>query len=246
MKAIRPWESLVPGTIYVDTETTGLGRDAEVLEVCVLDDKGEALVNARCKPEHATKWPVAQEIHGIAPEDVAGCPALAELAPAIQEHIDAASRVCIYNADYDMPLLRRAGIEVEGTKLHDTMLDFSATQKEIDPKHGSWRWFTLSVAAERSHYPGKPDHSAMGDCMATRHVQAFCDVRRYSAFDGDFTCNYGELIARLANMPDEFDGLITTDLVAGVIGIPGAELDRDVALSRHLGLARMLARLEQD
>lgn len=236
-----PGASLVPGTVYIDTETTGLGQDAEILEICVLDDSGKALVDARCRPQHAAEWPAAQEVHGIAPVDVEGCPTFAELAPAIQEHIDAASRVCVYNAMCDMGLLRRAGIEVGGSKLHDTMLDFSATQKEIDPKHGSWRWFTLAIAAMRCGYAGRPDHSAKGDCLDTRHVQAYCDAQRRDSFDRDYSCNYGELIARLGNMPDELE---TFDLAATLLGVPQIELERDVALSRHLGLARQLSQFE--
>lgn len=168
-------KSLVEGTVFVDTETTGLGDSAEVLELCVLDDEGNALFNERFAPEKATEWPIAQEVHGISPEDVEGLPTLAERAGEVQALLDSAARICIYNARYDIPIMANGGVFVEEGKACDTMLEFAEIQKVPNRRRGGWKWFTLAKAAAKCGYDGEPDHSAMGDCLATRWVQAWCD-----------------------------------------------------------------------
>lgn len=50
--------------LFIDTETTGLGDDAEIVEICIIDSHGFILLNTLVKP---TK-PIPDEaiaIHGI-------------------------------------------------------------------------------------------------------------------------------------------------------------------------------------
>ena len=44
----RGWLARRP--VYLDTETTGLGRDDEIVEIALLDHDGTALADLRVKP----------------------------------------------------------------------------------------------------------------------------------------------------------------------------------------------------
>ncbi|HHJ4165905.1 TPA: exonuclease domain-containing protein, partial [Raoultella ornithinolytica] len=58
----RYW--LEEGFLFIDTETTGLGEDAEIVEICIIDSHGSIMLNTLIKP---TK-PIPDEaiaIHGI-------------------------------------------------------------------------------------------------------------------------------------------------------------------------------------
>lgn len=47
----------------------------------ILADDGTVLLDSLIRPIRCSSWPEAQRIPGIAPEDVAGAPALASLSP---------------------------------------------------------------------------------------------------------------------------------------------------------------------
>jgi len=59
--------------IYIDTETTGLGKDAEIIELAVVDDDGQVLLNQLFRPQLPIP-PEATRLHKITNEMVAGKP----------------------------------------------------------------------------------------------------------------------------------------------------------------------------
>ena len=94
-------------TVFLDLETTGLDpRTDEVLEIGILDDAGRVLLDSLVRPERHRRWPGAEAIHGIAPDDVADAPTLDELRPRIIAAVYDAL-VVIYNAPFDSGFLRR-------------------------------------------------------------------------------------------------------------------------------------------
>ena len=57
--------------VYLDTETTGLDKTAEIVEIAVVDDAGQILINQLVRPSK----PIPAEVtllHGITNEMVAG------------------------------------------------------------------------------------------------------------------------------------------------------------------------------
>ena len=57
-------------TVYLDTETTGVADDDEMVELTIIDDDGEPLINTLIKPKFHRTWAGAQRVHGISPLDV--------------------------------------------------------------------------------------------------------------------------------------------------------------------------------
>lgn len=158
-----------PDAVILDTETTGL-HEALIVEISVLGIDGHEILSIRLNPKTRIE-PGATRVHGISDADVADCLTFEQALPQIERAL-VGKTVLIYNAPYDMGVLKRelvrAGIDPtawgERARWKDVMLPYSRWVGEVWP--------------EWSHYAGKikwqklpaGDHSAMGDCRATLKV----------------------------------------------------------------------------
>jgi DNA polymerase III epsilon subunit-like protein len=91
-----------PRTVVLDTETTGL-TDAYIVDLAVIA-RGKTLINTLVNPQVPIPQSASQ-IHGIYDPDVRGAPTFEELWPEF-EAILKRSRVVIYNASYDLRIVR--------------------------------------------------------------------------------------------------------------------------------------------
>lgn len=94
--------------VILDTETTGLSRDAQIVQLAILASNGQVLLDSLVKPtipiEHQ-----ATEIHQITNEMVATAPSIdGLLLPLLQAIAD--KDLVIYNADFDLRLIRQSFI----------------------------------------------------------------------------------------------------------------------------------------
>jgi DNA polymerase-3 subunit epsilon len=169
------WAAVVlndPSVVILDTETTGLGAHAEVCQVAVLAIDGTPLVDVLVQPTVPVEAG-AQRIHGIGPEQLSTAPAFDAVWPQLVQALEG-KHVLIYNAAYDLRVLRRSARQVginDGVYYRATpwlagarlvtcaMLEYSAWVGEIG-NYGDYRWQKL---------PGG-DHSALGDCRAVLDV----------------------------------------------------------------------------
>lgn len=159
-------------TVFLDLETTGLDpRTDEILEIGILDDAGTVLLDSLVRPERNRRWPGAEAIHGIAPDDVADAPTLDELRPRIIAAVYDAL-VVIYNAPFDAGFLR---YELDAAaEVRCAMREFAAVYGEWSDRHGGWHWQKLHVAAAHVGFTWDGDsHRAINDCRATRAVWRF-------------------------------------------------------------------------
>ena len=155
-------------TVYLDLETTGLYDDDEIVQIAIIDDDGETLLASLCRPVNHEAWYQAEQIHGIAPADVAEAPALDELRPAIIEAVTG-KRVVIYNVSFERQFLRE---ELRRARICECAMEaFAEEYGDFNEYHGSYTWQTLSTAADhvRFEWPGEA-HDATADCLATRAV----------------------------------------------------------------------------
>jgi DNA polymerase III epsilon subunit-like protein len=89
--------------LIIDTETTGLNGDDEIIQLGIINLKGNTLLDTLLKPS----VPIAPEaglVHGITHQDLRSAPAFVELYNDILELVD---RQCLvtFNADFDRRLL---------------------------------------------------------------------------------------------------------------------------------------------
>lgn len=160
-----------PGTVYLDTETTGLDGRAEIIEVAVLDVDGRVLLDTLVRPRSLIPA-AARAIHGISDAMVADAPEWsdvhAELAQVLRHRT-----VIVYNADFDLTMVRQMnrshGLRVSYDGWECAMRRYSSFAGEWHERYGNYRWHRLDFAVTSfGHQPG--GHRARADAFACRLV----------------------------------------------------------------------------
>lgn len=158
-----------PRVIIFDCETTGIDftRD-QVIELCVQHGLGETATSRtwRIRPS-VPIHPAAQAVHGIALEDLAGCPQFGEYADEIIQVFAAADVIVGYNISFDIDMLQaelgrlqRAPLDLTSKKLVDAF----RLWQQCEPRslqHAHRRFVGDEFAAA---------HSASADVAATGRV----------------------------------------------------------------------------
>lgn len=167
MMTIRP--------LFLDTETTGLGRDAEVCQIAIVDYDGDVLLDTLVHPTRPIP-PDATAIHHITNAMVVAAPTFAEIMPTLYGLLDCRN-VVIYNADYDVRVLHQSarahGLPFEPrAKFHCAMIAYAEFHGEWDDYRGSYRWIKLGNAlySQGIDATGVVLHTAMADAEMTRRL----------------------------------------------------------------------------
>ena len=161
----------------LDTETTGLGELARIVEISCIDRAGNVLVDSLVNPG----GPIPAEataIHGISDADVAGAPTFPTFWPRVLEAVGDAELILVYNAAYDRRLIRQslAGHEaamVEAARLTcccimDIYAQFFG---DYSYDHGSYTWQKLTDAVAQCGLEVEGTaHRALADVRAARAV----------------------------------------------------------------------------
>lgn len=156
------------GYIVIDFETTGF-YDPEVLQVSVINDKGDELLSGYCKPERAENWADAQAVHGINPEMVANCPTFRDgYLPELLNLMESFAAVVAYNAGFERSVLRNYGVDPVVVWI-DPMLMFAPVYGEWSDWFGDYKYQKLATAAGYYGYDFEA-RDALEDVKATRYV----------------------------------------------------------------------------
>lgn len=90
----------------LDTETTGL-KNAEVIEVAVINTRGNVLLDTLVKPRSAAMNPYAQRVHGISLNMLADSPEWPDVVPELQRVLEQGT-VLAWNASFDARMLKES------------------------------------------------------------------------------------------------------------------------------------------
>ena len=148
--------------VLLDTETTGLDC-AEIVQIGIVDLDGKVVLDSLVKPTIPVP-PDVTHIHGIDDAMVEDAPTFPEVYPEIVSSLEG-KKVLIYNADFDISILRycRRLHELEPLKLRkrsDCLMEWYAQFcGDWHDYYQSYRWQPLGG-----------DHSAVGDCFAALAV----------------------------------------------------------------------------
>lgn len=146
-------DMLKSDAVILDTETTGLDKQSQIISLAIIDMQGRALFNTLLRPTVAIH-PGAQAIHGITYRQIANAPTLAHVVGQVTGLLSG-RKVLIYNVAFDLRMLRQS-LDAAG-------LD-RAWVEELSAE-------CAMKAAAQAYSDGRQklegnDHTALGDCIA--------------------------------------------------------------------------------
>ena len=160
-----------PRVIYLDTETTGFGPRAEIVDIAVVSAAGEVLLESLVQPTRRIPAD-ATAVHGITNADVKDAPAWCDLYEDLLRVL-AGRRVIVYNVIFDRQMVNQA---CDRYDLAAPAADWECAMRKYAGFYGNWdsgkRWYrfqkleraVLAFGAE----PG--GHRAAADAFACRAV----------------------------------------------------------------------------
>ncbi len=160
-----------PRVIYLDTETTGFGPRAEIVDIAVVNSVGEVVLESLVQPTRRIPAD-ATAIHGITDADVKDAPAWRDLYEDLLRVL-AGRRVIVYNVFFDRQMVNQA---CDRYALAAPAADWECAMRKYAGFYGNWdsgkRWYrfqkleraVLAFGAE----PG--GHRAAADAIACRAV----------------------------------------------------------------------------
>ena len=174
----RAW--LEANALILDTETTGLGDDAEVVELALIDCTGAVLLDTLVRPSGPVPAEAAA-IHGITDAMLAGAPTWSEIHARFCDLVEG-RQVVIYNREFDVRVIRQTAhryglpapqgfdLELDGSAVHCAMQAYAGFHGEWSEEKGQYRWQRLSAAAAQQGVTVTNAHRALGDCLMTLGV----------------------------------------------------------------------------
>lgn len=172
--------------IILDTETTGIGRKEEIIEICLIDLNGRILLNTLIKP---TK-PIPEQasmIHGIYDKDVENAPSWKDV---YQDFINIIKdkEVNIYNSGFYIEMINQTSKKYDLAEFisvnhryprninlinyHCVMLEYADIWGDYNEYYNNNKWQSLSDAAEQQgiDISDLTTHRAYADCEITRRL----------------------------------------------------------------------------
>jgi len=160
--------------IYLDTETTGVRSDAEIVEISIIDHDGSVLLDTLVRPRGPIPADAAR-IHGINDNMVADASTWDQLWPEIEALLVGRS-IGIYNASFDLRLMEQSH-RVANLPLLANPLNSFCIMKLYAKFHGEWdtyrqnyRWQSLDKAQRYCNIPLINSHRAKDDALLARAV----------------------------------------------------------------------------
>ena len=154
-------------TVVLDFETTGLDFETdEILQVSIIDGNNNILMNEYCKPKFKKSWEEAQEINNISPEMVEGKKHFEYYAEKVEEILNNAEVIVIYNADFELNFLKKYNVKVNSC-IYDLMVEFAELYGEWNNYYQTFTWQKLSTCCLYYGYYIDNAHDSLEDCKAT-------------------------------------------------------------------------------
>ena len=135
-------------TVVLDTETTGLRKTDEIVQISVRDLTGKDLCTSLVSLTKRKRIPKdATDIHGIRTADLEGQPTYLQLSPLLKKILKG-KRIIAYNAEFDLRLVIQSflldgGYEPDPEQWHCAMIAYAAFIGEWNDYHDNYRWQKL-------------------------------------------------------------------------------------------------------
>ena len=167
--------------LFLDTETTGIGAKAQILELAISDAQGKILLETRLRPTVPIE-PEAEGVHGITAECLANSPTWPEVSAQVRKILFGRPLV-IFNSDFDTRMFRQTaaafGEPVEWVSELKTYCAMNWAADVFGPtnRHGSIS-LANAVCSAGITWQGTA-HGAVADTLTTVElVKAIAGIRR--------------------------------------------------------------------
>lgn len=158
--------------VYLDSETTGLEKQDQIIELGIIDIHGRVLYDKRFKPSVAINED-AQDVHGISADSLSSQPEWPSQVDSIAE-ILRDKTVIIFNKEFDIRLLEQTSkafnLDTEWVRGLPTYcaMALAATVFGSTNRYGT---ISLATSAVESGLAWAAEaHNAVNDCEMTRQV----------------------------------------------------------------------------
>lgn len=177
--------------VIIDTETTGLSKRDEIIEIAIINMRGEVLLDTLVKPSIPIS-PEVTKINHITNDMVANAPAWCDVFPKVHAIIrmhkwlawnsgfDARmlDQTCAYTEIYDNKSPCVASLIT--SRIHTSHIEAKAVYDqwygEFDEKRQAFKRQSLTTAAARHGVSVEGAHRALADCkMILAVLQKVCD-----------------------------------------------------------------------
>ncbi|NVJ62524.1 MAG: 3'-5' exonuclease [Gammaproteobacteria bacterium] len=170
-------------TYILDTETTGLDSNAEIVEISLIDAvSGDVVFTSLVNPCNPIP-DEAKAIHGISNDDVRLSTNFKLVWEQIETLLDGKSLI-IYNSDYDIRLICQSLLrfcsslyvleiqEMLMDKSHCAMLWYAEFYADWNDYHENYKWQSLTNACRQQGIDTSDltAHRALADCEMTRRL----------------------------------------------------------------------------
>ena len=157
---IKARELLASDPLIFDTETTGISREDQIIEIAIIDVSGFSAFESLVRPS-VPVHPEAQEVHQIPPEEFAEAPTFWELMPQLREVIGD-KPMAAFNYEFDLRMMRQS-LAAENrrfprawTRLGGNTVETNCIMKlyaeyygQWNAYHGNYRWQGQAKALEQ-------------------------------------------------------------------------------------------------
>jgi DNA polymerase-3 subunit epsilon len=168
---------LLQNPVYLDTETTGLGPGAEIVEFALVDQNGEPLFESLVRPKGEIE-PEAMRLHGITMQMVHGAPTWQEIWPQVERYFSTRT-VGVYNSEFDLRMMRQTHQKywmrwnTSEDHIFCIMKLYARFFGEWDTRRSSFRWHSLDQAGKQCGISLPNSHRARDDARLARAVMHY-------------------------------------------------------------------------
>jgi DNA polymerase-3 subunit epsilon len=157
--------------IYLDTETTGLERTDEIIEISIIDDDEQVLFESLVKPSQPIPSS-ATRIHGISYQDVENARTWPVVWPQVRSALFG-RLVVIYNEEFDLRMLQQSHSRYklpwkDKLTTFDLLKLYAEFRGEWDPYRRSYRYHSLANAGAQCGISLPNAHRSTADTLLTR------------------------------------------------------------------------------
>lgn len=154
---ISAWakDILKSSAIILDTETTGVGKDAQVIQISIVDMAGKTLFDSLLKPT-CEIHPMATATHHLTKYHLRSSPTFSDVHEVVKSTLEG-HPVIIYNKSFDLRMICQ------------TAMAFGLDAGWVDGLDAqcAMRAYADFLGVKSAPKLDGGDHSALGDCLAT-------------------------------------------------------------------------------